>query len=186
MKLGTELAFIEPSDDISLIPYEATFEDVQLLIQSKELQNNSRIKSFHIASLKYGERAYKFAKCLEIIDEHTGELHHYAVEIYNVHRYRKKGWILKDVYRIESLEELYALQEFLTVIKEDDLGSQTQTRILVNEDDYLKFEKLNEIGKDKIVKSLLENSDGIQLVIEQGGENLLTKIINWFIDKSTY
>jgi hypothetical protein len=167
--------------DVPFLPPEATIEEVLSEIESWKVINNERIISSHSVFVKEGTASIQIARCLDIVNEFTGEFHHYAIDIYNVRRFNKKGYVLTDIYRIESLEQLYALQEFLTLVREGQLGHQTRRRILVDKDDYLKFEKLNEDGKISIIESIISQSDGIEKIVEKGGQDFLTKAVKWFI-----
>lgn len=145
------------TDDISF-PQHFDIDDVVEKITTRTIENNPRLRCSHTYILEQGKNSYKVATSLEIVDEHTGELHHYAIEIHNIHKYSKKGWVYKEIYRINNLEVFNGLYEFLTQIKDKKLGPQNNEVFLIGKEDFNLLQGIKKSDNQVLKEMLLDKN----------------------------
>jgi hypothetical protein len=169
---------IEESIEIGNPTFPATYneEDIRLEIETWKVDNNERIRCSHSAVIKKEAQSYQIATCLEITNEHTGELHHYAIEIHNIHRYKTKGWVYQEKYRIYDLNVFNALSDFLNSIKNGELGQENNKKYLVSEDEFQLLQRVNSTDVE-IVQEVLENHDTYTQLLKTGGTNLMKDVL---------
>jgi hypothetical protein len=159
----------------------STVEEIVTIIESQLSRENPRISSIHSVFLKKGSRQYKIATCWAIKNEHTGEIHHYSIEISHIIKKENKWYYDKNYKIIEDLDILNTFYQFLSVIKDKLLIEEKGKFRIVNEKDYLNFEKMSKNEKTQIIKSLLSENNGIEEIVKLGNTQLLKKIIEFSI-----
>ncbi len=148
----------ESNAEDKIFPVEYDIEQIRTEIETWKVDDNPRIVCGHSAIIKSSTRAYQVATCLEIVNEHTGELHHYAIEIHNVHKYKSKGWVYQEKYRINDLVVFELLHEFLTLIKDNRLGKEYKKRHLIEDKDFQLLEGVKNSDSETI-KMIIQNPD---------------------------
>ncbi len=167
-------------------PSHFTPEEVLSEIEVTLTKNNPGIGKTHKTILKEGVRSHKFAVLFEVFDVNTGEYHHSSLKIETYER-RKAGWIIKDTNTVSLQEddghEISKLYLLLRAFIKEALPKFDGKYGVIKSTDYEKLKLLNKID-DKLIKQISDDPNHYLTMFQNGGADILSKIINDAIEKN--
>ncbi|OIN59807.1 Shedu immune nuclease family protein [Arsenicibacter rosenii] len=163
---------IHKEEPITVLSKDLTSEDIKLYVESQAIQDNPRVKSIHHAYVQNSKIAHKLATCWEIHDEHKKEFHHYELEIFHFKKFSKKGWEYDCKYRIDNLDLLYKIHDFLDIIRNEKIDVAVfRNTIILDEREYRRLKEIEQKGPQ--VDDVLEDPQSYVELIRSGGVKLL-------------
>jgi hypothetical protein len=159
-------------------PASLDSDRVILQITTYEATQNPNFRLIHHGYLKEGPKSYKVAVMFEVIDQNTGDFHHYNLDIYSIQR-RKAGWFLAQETKF-SLNgengEIDALFKFLSLFNSNSAPSSTGTFYAAPMEEAFRTQSLEEDNIPELIQSILENPESYDELIKAGGKELLMRL----------
>jgi Domain of unknown function (DUF4263) len=126
--MSTQDDVAESANDHVIGHPEWTFDAMLLEHNKAKEANNPRIGHVTSTVLKEGPPVWKVASFWEVLNEHTGELHHRDFRIDTYRHYKKEGWKEKRQYsaslKDEETDEIGKLVTFLEAVLHADLPDE--------------------------------------------------------------
>ncbi|MFH1633122.1 MAG: Shedu anti-phage system protein SduA domain-containing protein [Chloroflexota bacterium] len=145
-------------------PPDATLDDIKVAIQLS--YRNPNIGRTFQCVLKKGPRSYKIATIIEIMNSHTGELHHYSLRLDSFEKL-KAGWKYKPTRSINidgSVGEIERLVRFISGTTECDTPDESGQFRLVDEELYLTAQNIAKLvqksdssEKSQLMRAIIED-----------------------------
>lgn len=166
---------IKNTDNVISFDPKLGIDDVVLQIRTTQAHKNPDYRFIHECKLKIGIRSYKIAVMYEIISRNTGEFKHYSLDIFSLQK-QKKAWLFNDDKKFilsNQDNEIDALYEFLSLFKVNkepkEIGLFTNSQ--------KDKQELHQESVEDLVQSILENPDSYTTLVQAGGNELLSLLL---------
>lgn len=166
---------------------DTTIEDIKVAI--KLSQRNPNVGRTFQSVLKNGPRAFKIATVFEIMNSHTGELHHHALRLDSFDKLRS-GWKYKPDRSIHidgNAGELEKLVRFIQGVTDCDVSTESGQIRIVEEEAYLSMQniaslvqKADSSAKSQFMKAIIEDisdADHIPVDLKDAFESGSVKLL---------
>jgi hypothetical protein len=168
-------------------PPDTTLEDIKVAIRLS--QKNPNVGRTFQSVLKNGPRAFKIATVFEIMNSHTGELHHHTLRLDSYDKL-KVGWKYKPERSIHidgNAGELEKLVRLIQSVTECDASTRSGQFRIIEEEAYLSVQniaslvqKADSSAKSQFMKAIIEDisdADHIPVDLKNAFESGSVKLL---------